>query len=380
MIDAPQGLPRGPLTVLGVAIVCLFLIMATRLTGIDNYGLLHSFVDEVIYIEPAVTLARSGTLGAPSIAQQLSEKGVGGLDSSYHVTTPVNWVVRTPFVVFFDNASQGKAVADLFILVLLGIAFYFAARCFSNCWIAFYFVCLLLTFRTVGFSSPGRPDLLSAAFGLFAMAAACRNTENFRGFVGAFAAGILCSLSLLAHQFGGVIWTSACLGVIAFSRRFFSRTTLLKSVVWFGIGSSLPLFAYLGYVLSDFDQWRSQFFWLVELKSRLSKDPVLALADVTKHALLRNPVASSLIAAGLVAVFHYASTARKRTALIFLSVLFAGIAWRAVSFEHYNSHYNVHFIALLCLLGSLSLPCLFQWAEDFAKFAPIFIRDSSLQL
>jgi hypothetical protein len=373
MSDLIQQYPHSWKFTILCAFACLLIIFSTRLLGIINYGLLASFVDDVGYVEPAVTFAKRGLPSAPGLASQLAEKHVYGLDESFHVSTPLNWSVRVPFIITLNDVNQGKGLADLAILLFLFGSFFYVASRLSIGWIAFYFACLLLTFRTVGFAAPGRPDLLSASFGLFAVAATYRNTANAGCSWSVLTAGSLCAFSLLSHQFGGVVWTVACLGIITVGRSYPTKFTLFRSLLLFFLGVSLPSLLYLSYILNDFDHWRSQFFWLVNLKPTLSIDPVLALLDVTKHALLRNPIATILITSALIALPYYGSKPINRLTLILVVVLSASIAWRAVSFEHYNSHYNVHFIALICLLGSISIPSLLQCVAAFSSFAPILV-------
>lgn len=352
------------------ALISLLFIVAIRITGITNYGTTASFVDDVIYVDPAITLLRSGVFAAPGIAEQLAEKGIVGLDTSYHVTAPLNWALRAPFLACSTNIPRGKALADLFFLLILAVSFFLSSRLLSSGVVALYFTSLFLTYKVVGFAAPGRPDLLSAAFGLCALACVLYSAQRSASATWPFLTGVLCSLSLLAHQFGGIVWTAACLAAFAANRSATSsRNFPLRELVMLMIGGSLPLIAYTLFVLQDFENWCSQFFWLVELKKTLTKDAQLSLIDVAKQAIFRNPVALALIFASLGVLFIGKDLMHKKMAVALVATLVISIAWRVLSFEHYNSHYNVHFAALICLVGSLSIPSLVRVAADISKFA-----------
>ena len=351
------------------AIACLLLVILVRITGIINLGNTISFVDDVIYVDPAVSLAKNGVVAAPSIAKQLAGKGIVGVDTSYHISTPLNWAIRLPLIACITNIPQAKASADVFILLLLGGSFFLSSRFLSSKAVALYFTSLFLTYKVVGFAAPGRPDLLSAAFGLFALACVLYSEQHRASARWLLIAGVLCSLSLLAHQFGGVVWTAASLATLAVHRKAASRSVPFRELAILIIGASLPLIAYMLFVLRDFENWRSQFFWLVELKRTLNKDAQLSLIDVAKQVILRNPIALALVLTSLGILLIGKDVMHKRTAFALIATLVFAIAWRVLGFEHYTSHYNGHFAALICLLGSLSLPNLVQVAGDASNAA-----------
>lgn len=196
---------------MAVGLLFLFSVLAIRV-----YGMLTrqpvSFVDEVIYIEPAVQAAAAGTPSAPGIAKQRSQKGVAGLDRAYHLTTPLNWAVRLPFFLLISDPVMGKAAADIGILVLFSVTFLLSARRMGGWEAAFWCLGNAVMNRFAGFSAAGRPDLFSASLGLAALALVIKADERKSVF---FVAGIAAGLAVLAHQFGGTLWGLVCAGLHA---------------------------------------------------------------------------------------------------------------------------------------------------------------------
>ena len=344
------------LTLIGCALVAFTIFL--RVIGVFTY-LPISFVDEVIYIEPAINMAQGGKPLATGMDVQLTNKGIIGLKKVYHLTTPINWAIRIPFVCVAGDAIIGKGISEIAILVVFALAFVFALKALINWPIAVFILGVLLFYRYTGFASAGRPDLLCAAFGLLSLGLILR-ADNARWFL-LFTAGMCSGLSFLTHQFGGIIWGGVSTALLCWNHwpegyRKFVRCLLLFVGGGVAIGA-----AYIIYVFqNDFEAWRSQFFWLVELKKHLNFNPRLASVEVIRNILIRNPLPWFLLLLVFLTCRRIKNMPIMAIALAFMAI---GIAWRVNGFEHYNTAYNAHFWTLLCLAVAFGLPELINSVE-----------------
>ena len=351
-----MSLTNRCLTVIGCVLVAFTILL--RVIGVFTY-LPVSFVDEVIYIEPAINMAQGDKPLATGMDLQLTNKGIIGLNKVYHLTTPINWAIRIPFLCLVGNVIIGKGISEMAILVIFTLAFVFALKARINWPIAVFSLGVLLFYRYTGFASAGRPDLLCAAFGLLSFGLILR-ADKARWFF-LFAAGMCSGLSFITHQFGGIVWGGVSTALLCWNLwpkgyRDFIRCLLL----FIGGGAAIGA-TYIIYVFqNDFEAWRSQFFWLVELKKHLNFNPRLASVEVLKNILMRNPLPWFLLLLVFSTCRHIKNMPIVAIALAFMAI---GIAWRVNGFEHYNTAYNVHFWTLLCLAIAFGLPELINSVE-----------------
>jgi len=318
-----------------------------------------SFVDEVGYIEPAINVAQGGMPLATGMELQLTNKGIIGLKKVCHLTTPINWAFRIPFICLGGNAIIGKGISEIAILVIFAMAFLFAVKSRIDWPVTVFSAGVVLFYRYTGFGFAGRPDLLCAAFGLFSLGLILR-ADKAR-WVLLFGAGFFSGLSFLTHQFGGIIWGGVSTALLCWNLwpngyRKFIRCLLLFVGGGVAVGAAYIIYVYQ----NDFEAWRSQFFWLVELKKHLNLNPRLASLEVIKNIFIRNPLPWLL----LLLIFSTGRRIKNMPIMaITLGFMAVGIAWRVNGFEHYNAAYNVHFWTLLCLAIAFGLPELIDSVE-----------------
>jgi hypothetical protein len=345
-------IPASLIVTGGFLLVAQSLILIAELTSFSRL----SFVDEILYIEPAYMVSRGGNPSLPAAAQQLDLKGVPNLDSTYHITTPINWLVRVPAFMIFKNEILAKNFADLYIKIFFLGAFVFALRRAAVNWpLCVFATGAVIAYKFIGFSPPGRPDILCAAFGMMAVGFCLSPSPLKHGAL--YFAGIFAGLSFLTHQFGGVLFSMlATVSIITSILRFQAKQSELnRSLFIFVLGGFSVGCIYGAYILADLANWKNQFFWLVNLKKHLSISPIESSMEIARNLFARSFPAFLLLSIVLLANILQKKLSQRNLILLFITVFCFGIIWRLFGFEHYNHAYNAYFYSMIFLIICVGL-------------------------
>lgn len=153
----------GSLRLVAVACVTASLV-GLLLVALREYP--DSFVDEVLYVEPAIALAVSGVPRLPSVAPHLAEKGAPGLGERSWMLPHASLWPRSAGVTVFGSDLRGLRLKDLVLKVLACVAFGFAVYRWKVAPMEIWAVAAFLGHASVAWAQPGRPDLMALAFGL----------------------------------------------------------------------------------------------------------------------------------------------------------------------------------------------------------------------
>jgi hypothetical protein len=339
-------------------VLCLFALAVAF--GVKVFAAFHeypeSYVDEVIYMEPAWQAVTTGHFANPGIAQQLAQKGVPGLDHSCYLNLPGALWIKTPLLWIAGTGVRGLRIVDLIITVAAAAAFAFVVSRLAHGWRRWLAVCVFVLNPIFLWALPGRPDILSLLFGLTALALVLPSPDTARshGAGVLVAAGALLGWCAACHLFGGVYWgvTVAALLVAADPKpRQILHTGCLLAAGW-----ALALAPNLAWMIhGGADAWR-QFHWLLQLKQTLVHSFTGTLANVLVQSVGRNPLV-------LLVPFLLPWAVRGPTRRLVFAWAFAIavlLVWRCAQFEGYNHAYEVHLWASVCCLFAITLEALDQ--------------------
>ena len=309
--------------------------------------------DEALYVEPSVNYLQSGEFASSGVAPQMAKRGLGGLEHTYLYPSPVPMWTRAALMKMVGVDSRGRRLVDFTFLVFLVGAFYLAARRFLPVNGALLAANLYVLNPNVGFTTAGRPDVLSACFGLLACGVCLSRwvttatTEGgWRGWGAVFLAGMLVGASGLSHQFGGVAWglVAATLVAMGVKRDGVGRTVCMEGVLVLGGLAAVGLCVAAD--RSSPGELERRYLWIVAMKQAVGKNFVVSLYSSVRQVFYRNPF--------VLPVVIYAAVCGFRSRNAVLCRVFAGLAcvlivWRCVSFETGNSTYAPHYWGVICL-------------------------------
>jgi hypothetical protein len=312
----------------------------------------ESFVDEVIYMEPAWQAATTGSFANPGIALQLAGKGVPGLNHGSFLNLPATLWIKTPLLEIMGASLRGLRLVDLVIVCAAAAAFAYAAKRLAHAWRWLLAVSVFILNPIFIWAPPGRPDLLSLLFGLTALGLILRSRRDPPSELGAgtlLTIGALLGCCASCHLFGGVYWTVTATAVLLAGEDRFRQAP--RALFLLGVGTALPLAANAAWLVhGGAEAWR-QFHWLLDLKRGLHRSFGGTLTSALIQSLGRNP----LILVFLV-FLPWAVIGRQRRLLAAWSLaLVTLLVWRCAAFEGYNHAYEVHLWASLCCLFALAL-------------------------
>jgi hypothetical protein len=311
----------------------------------------ESFVDEVIYMEPAWQAVTTGSFANPGIALQLAGKGVSGLDHSSFLNLPATLWIKTPLLWIMGANLRGLRLVDLVIVFAATASFAYATRRLAHGWRWLLAVSVFVLNPIFIWAPPGRPDLLSLLFGLAALGLllGSRKEGPPKDRDAAFLTiGVLLGCCAACHLFGGVYWTVTTTALILAENSLW-RTP--RELFLLGVGMAVPLAANAAWLLhGGAEAWR-QFHWLLDLKRTLHRDFVGTLTSALIQSLGRNPLVPVVLA-----FLPWTAIGGQRRLLAAWSLaLVALLVWRCAAFEGYNHAYEVHLWASLCCLFAISL-------------------------
>jgi hypothetical protein len=346
-------------------------LLGLVLTGqllLGTKGYVPTVTDEPVYVEPAVNYIQHGQIASPGMALQLAQSGIPGLTETSSLAVPVATYARIPLLEIFGANLTGRRVADWFFMLAAIAAFLPLARRFPSK----AGLCAFIMFAfhpTILWHSPGRPDLLSLAFGLLALRGLFwtldppRQSSDLRFLAGMMGCGLLVGLSGMAHQFGGIFWgvvLSLVFLVLVWNPPEKRRFTL--GYLFFLGGGLMALLVWLPAILENHRFWWAQIHFFPHLKRRLDVDFWVSLKELSGHTLLLKPfLGLSLLVLLLTRTVSH--TERKIVGALTASIILLAV-WRCASFEYYNPNYQVHFLAVLCLLFGFAAHRVWRWLEQ----------------
>ena len=360
--------------------VLSLLLLAKLFSGLEGYP--PTWCDEIVYIEPAVNFVKAGHFAAPGIARQLETKGLKGLGEHYFLNVPLGAYARIAVYEIFGADQAGRRLADWLFIVLATAALLLALKNWVTPQATILAGIVFVLHRIVG-DAFGRPDLLSLAFGLFAVWLV---TQPLAGdaagkplFGRAFVTGLFIGLSGFSHQFGGVFW-----GVIVVAVQVTLHGTDLKLwkalqwLVFFGLGGLAVTLTWLPQIAVAPQAWQQQFFYLLNLKHHLVKSFVRSAHFLISDTIAKNPVAC-LMAFASVLVVKMRKQLRAKFRLTLLACLLLLVVWRCHAFEPYVRQYSIHFWALICILFAFVYDDWSSWlAQRFAASRAALLKNATI--
>lgn len=350
-------------------ILCLLVFLGVLFLKLvlSLHGLPGTNCDEVAYIEPAINFAKTGHYASPGLANQLSLKGVNGLEKTSCIITPMGPYCRIAGYTLFGTGFQGRRMVDWLVFAFALGAFIFAA----SAWERGPLVLLVAGIMGLGPAvmwNAGRSDVFSVAFGLIAFGLASRliqrDTLPIKNKMGvAFLLGLFAGFSGLSHPFGGVFWgVAAAVFVLAYNAGQSRWREMLFLSLAIGIGGLSSLVVWLPRILATPQLWHEQFFYLASIKTHLGKEftktAMAVFYDLRAYHVLFVATLVSLCLPWRDAFQRFSRNA------ILISLLLL-LIWRCRCWEYYAGPYIIHFWGLVCILFVLGCK---EWAAFLQRY------------
>jgi hypothetical protein len=347
--------------------ICVLALLAVLVVkaraAFDEYP--ESIADDVVYMEPAWQAVTTGSFANPGIASQLAQKGVPGLDHSSYLNLPGTLWIKTPMLWILGPGLRGLRLVDFLITLGTIAAFAFAARSLVTSWRWLLAIAVFVLNPLVIWPVAGRPDSLSALFGLLALGllfGSRRDEAPAPSNVKVAAIGALLGCCAACHLFGGIYWGATVLALLVaadFNPRSFLRRLPILAAAW-----AVPASVNVAWLLRGGPDAIHQFFWMINLKRSLLHSFPAALVNTLIQTVARNP----LILPILVALPWLPVRLPRRLLIAWILILAALAAWKSATFEAYSRSYEIHLWASLCCLFAIALEGLRSSANRLATW------------
>lgn len=349
-----RAIPTWDMGVLGFAVVVLGALVVWRLWAVWQ-GYPFSWIDEIYYSGPGVSWVRDQIPANPGLAEQFALRGAPGMEEICHLLFWIGWWVRLPFMLLFPaDRFEGRLLGETFIFISATLVFWRAAAHYCRPAVASVLTLFFVSSPMVFAEWPGRNDLLSVVFGVFAWQCLMRNLDRGKPWFHGIISGLALAAAFFSHPFGGFFWAAFSGLSVLFQKRF---SLLLGTCLGGVMGVALWSLT----VLQDFEIWREHYRAMVAFKFTLPRNPEIGWASLLAGTLNSNFTWWFWVP--LLAFFGWMSD-RRPILIASAIVLIAFAFWRCYFFEYFIGSYAVHFRTLLLLIATFSWPPFQSWYSE----------------